>query len=314
MIELIPPGTTIDFTRYYRYTLIGSLVLLVFAVIVPLASGVKYGIDFSGGTLVHLRFEKPVDIGEVRDAVQSLASGESGVQEFGGAGNEFLVRLPESDPDLRKGLTDQIREQLQKKFEGKSSFEVLRVETVGPRVGRDLRRKALLAVAAATLAMGIYIALRFDYRFGIGAGAALVHDVLVVFLFLCVFGYEFDLNIVAALLTIVGFSVNDNVVISDRIRETVRKSRKEPFASVLNRALNETLSRTVLNSGTAILVALALFLLGGEMIHGFAFALVIGFTVGTYSSIFIASPIVLYLDRGTAPARAAAARGRAARS
>ena len=314
MIELIPPGTNIDFSRFYRYTLIGSVLLLVFGLALPITLGINYGIDFSGGTLVHLRFAKPTDIGELRGALGSLSEGESGVQDFGGTGNEFLVRLPESDPDLRKNLADQIRQRLTEKFGDKSEFEVLRVESVGPRVGRDLRRKALLAVAAATLAMGIYIAIRFDYRFGIGAAVALLHDVLVVFVFLCLFGYEFDLTTVAALLTIVGFSVNDNVVISDRIRENMRKNRREPFPSLLNRALNETLSRTVLNSGSAIIVALTLFALGGEMIRGFAFALVIGFTVGTYSSIFITSPIVIYLGKTAPTSGALSARGRAARS
>ena len=314
MIELIPPGLNIDFTRYYKLAIAGSILTLVLGLMLPLVRGVNYGIDFSGGTLVHLRFAKPVDIGDVRSAVSSLAAEDAGVQDFGGTGNEFLVRLPESDPDLQKGLADQVRKGLEQHFGGKAEFEILRIESVGPRVGRDLRQKAMLALAAATLAMGIYIAARFDYRFGIGAAVALVHNVLVVFVFLCLFGYEFDLNIVAALLTITGFSVNDNVVISDRIRENMRKNRREPLASLLNRALNETLSRTVLNSGTAIIVALALFTLGGEMIRGFAFALLIGFIVGTYSSLFITSPIVLYLGRAAPAPAASASRGRAART
>lgn len=314
MIELIKPGINIDFTRYYKYALIGSLVTVLLGLMLPLIRGINYGIDFSGGTLVQLRFENPVEIGSIREALGKLGEGDISVQDFGGVGNEFLVRLPEADPDLRKGLTDQIRQRLQETFAGKSSFEVLRVESVGPRVGKDLRRRGFLAVAAATVAMGIYIALRFEIRFGIGVAVALLHDVLVVFVFLCLFNYEIDLSIVAALLTIVGFSVNDNVVISDRIRENMHKNRREPFAVLLNRAINETLSRTILNSGTAIIVALALFLLGGEMIHGFAFALVIGFIVGTYSSIFIASPIVLYAGKATPAQSAPVGRGRAARS
>ncbi len=308
MIELIRPGTNIDFTRYYKYAIAGSILVVALGLVLPLVQGINYGIDFSGGTLVHLRFSKPAEIGALREALGSLSSGEPSVQDFGGAAHEFLVRLPEADPDLRKGLADQVRARLTEHFPNPADFEILRVESVGPRVGKDLRRKGFLAVAAATLAMGIYIALRFEVRFGIGTGVALVHNVLVVFVFLCLFGYEFDLNIVAALLTIVGFSVNDNVVISDRIRENMRKNRREPLAALLNRAINETLSRTILNSGTAVIVALALFLLGGQMIHGFAFALLIGFLVGTYSSIFIASPIVLYLERGKAGSGARAAR------
>ncbi|MGH7897915.1 MAG: protein translocase subunit SecF [Candidatus Binatia bacterium] len=296
MIELIKPGINIDFTRYYKYTIGASILTVLLGLLLPLTRGINYGIDFSGGTLIHLRFGQPVEVGAIREALGTLGSGDTGVQELGGGSKEFLVRLPEADPELREGFSNQVQARLGERFAGKSEFEVLRVESVGPRVGKDLRRKGFLAVAAATVAMGIYIAFRFEIRFGIGAAVALIHDVLVVFIFLCLFNYEFDLNIVAALLTIVGFSVNDNVVISDRIRENMRRNRREAFATLLNRAINETLSRTVLNSGTAIIVALALFLLGGEMIHGFAFALLVGFIVGTYSSIFIASPVVLYLD------------------
>ena len=294
MIELIKPGTNIDFARYYPYAMVGLAVAVVLAIVVPLVRGVNYGIDFTGGTLVQLRFSAPVDIGQIRDAVKTVSEGDASVQDFGR--NEYLVRLPESDPDLRKGLPDQITARLTERLGNDVKFEVMRVETVGPRVGKDLRRKAFLAVGASTLMMGIYVALRFELRFAIGAAAALLHNVLITFVALCLFGYEFDLNVVAALLTIVGFSVNDTVVISDRIRENMRKNRREPLAELLNRSINETLSRTILNSGTVILVALTLYLFGGPMIHSLAFALLVGFIVGTYSSIFVASPIVLYMD------------------
>lgn len=303
MIELIKPGTNIDFTSYYKLALTGSVLTIVLGLLLPIVRGVNYGIDFTGGTLVHVRFTKATEIGDIRKAIAGLSAGEANVQELGGGRTEFLVRLPEADPELKTGLAEKVRSALAARGGGNEGVEILRLESVGPRVGKDLRQRALLAVAAATLMMGAYIAFRFQIAFGIGAAAALVHDVLVVFVFLCLFGYEFDLNIVAALLTIVGFSVNDNVIVADRIRENMQKNRREAIPSLLNRSINETLSRTILNSGTAILVALALFILGGEMIHGFAFALVIGFIVGTYSSIFIASPVVLYMD--------ASSRGRA---
>lgn len=313
MIEFIKPGTNIDFTRYYKYAIAGSILTVVLGMLLPLVRGINYGIDFSGGTLVHVRFAKPVEIATLREALGGLASGDTSVQDFGGAANEFLIRLPESDAGLREGLGDRIRARLQERLGNQSGFEVLRIESVGPRIGKDLRRKGLLAVLAATVVMGIYIAFRFDFRFGIGTAVALVHNVLVVFVFLCLFGYEFDLNIIAAMLTIVGFSVNDNVVISDRIRENLRKNRREPLSVLLNRSINETLSRTILNSGTAIIVALALFILGGEMMRGFAFALLVGFIVGTYSSIFIASPIVLYIRTKSSPAARAPVKTSAAR-
>jgi preprotein translocase subunit SecF len=184
---------------------------------------------------------------------------------------------------------------LEEKF-GKGALEVQRVETVGPRVGRELRVRAVLAVMFSTLMMGAYMWFRFELRFGIGAAIALIHDVLMTVGALAIMNYEFDLTIVAALLTVVGFSVHDTVIVSDRIRENMRKSRREPLAKVINNSINETLSRTILTTGTALLVLLALYFLGGNVINGFAFALLVGFIVGTYSSIYIASPIVLWLD------------------
>jgi preprotein translocase subunit SecF len=244
-------------------------------------------------------------------------TGDATVQDFGRASSEFLIRLSESDPDLKKGLADRIREALQAKFGADNSFEILRVESVGPGVGSDLRLRALLSVLAATVMMTGYIALRFEVRFGIGAGLALLHDVLIAVGALSLFGYELDLTIVAALLTIVGFSVNDTVIVSDRIRENMHRSRREPLASIINRSINETLSRTILTNGTAILVVIVLYVLGGEVIHGFAFTLLVGFVVGTYSSIFIASPLVLRLGGSTAteskPSTKAPAKTRAAR-
>ena len=179
---------------------------------------------------------------------------------------------------------------------GEGAYEILRAENVGPKVGQDLWREATLAVLAATVIMGIYIAVRFDLPIGVGAAVKLVHDVLITLGAVSLASMEFDLSTVAALLTVVGFSVNDNVIISDRIRESRRKNRRESLPVLINRSINETLSRTVINSGTVVLTTTALFVLGGPVIHSFAFALLVGFVIGTYSSIFVSTPIVLYLE------------------
>lgn len=294
MLELIKPNTHFDFVGYRKVAIVLSIVLNVASLLALLVVGAKYGIDFAGGTLLHVRFKQPVAIAEVRGAVDQ-SGGDISVQDFGTDKGEYLLRIPESASDLA-GLTVTIREKLDGKF-GAASYEVLRSETVGPRVGSDLRQRAVLAVIFATIMMGAYIAFRFELRFGVGAAVALVHDVMMTIGALILFGYEFDLGIVAALLTIVGFSVNDTVIVSDRIRENLHKHRRMPLADLINLSINETLSRTILTTGTALLVVLTLYLMGGSVIHGFAFALLVGFTVGTYSSIFIASPIVLAFEK-----------------
>ncbi len=301
MLQIIKPGTNIDFIGRRKYAFLFSGGLIALSVILFVSAGPKYGIDFAGGTLLHVRFQQDVGIGAIRQALDDLGGAVS-VQDFGAVRGEYLLRVPQVESDAGK-LGDRITQALQKSFG--SAFEVLRTETVGPRVGSELRQKAILAVLFATLMMGAYISLRFELRFGVGAAIALLHDVIVTVGALILFGYEFDLTIVAALLTVVGFSVNDTVIVSDRIRENMRKSRRQTLGSVVNASINETLSRTVLTTGTAVLVIIALYLLGGNVIHGFAFALMVGFVIGTYSSIFVASPIVLAFERRASSARAA---------
>jgi preprotein translocase subunit SecF len=304
-MELIKPGTNFDFVGNFRRAYLVSLALILAGVISLIVhGGPNYGIDFAGGTLVQIRFKEPTRIDDVRKALATAELAEAAIQDFGtnGAGpSEFLIRVPIKGEQL-SDFSAQITSALEAKF-GKDSWEIQRMETVGPRVGSELRWRALLAVIAATIMMGVYIWIRFELRFGIGAAVALFHDVLITVGALSLANYEFDLTIVAALLTVVGFSVNDTVIVSDRIRENLRKNRRDPLDKIINRSINETLSRTVLTTGTAMLVLLALFFLGGKVINGFAFALLVGFTVGTYSSIFIASPIVYYLQ-GPAFARA----------
>jgi preprotein translocase subunit SecF len=302
-MELIKPGTNFDFIGFQRAAYILSGIAVVVALLSLFAfGGPNYGIDFTGGTMVQVRFRDATSIGDLRGTLNALPLGKVTIQDFaesfgagmGGGGSEFLIRMPLGEDEM-EDTSNILTVALEERF-GADSFEIQRIEMVGPRVGSTLRTQAILAVLFATLMMGLYIWIRFELRFGIGAYAALAHDVIVTLGALSLFRFEVDLTVVAALLTVVGFSVNDTVIISDRIRENMRKSRRAPLAKIINTSINETLSRTVLTTGTALFVILALFFLGGNVIHGFAFTLLVGFTVGTYSSVFIASPIVLQLE------------------
>ncbi len=305
MFELSPPNTKIDFLGWRRTTLVISLLLIIASLVLVVVRGLNLGIDFAGGSLVHVRFATAKQTDEVRAVLAKAGFADLDIQDLGGNRSELLIRVPlteEGSESVSKRVTATLGEAF-----GAAQVDILRVEAVGPRVGEALRGKAILAVLLATLMMGVYIWLRFAWRFGVGVAGAILHDVIIVVGFLVAFNYEFDLNIIASLLTVVGFSVNDKVVVSDRIRESRRKDRRSPLATVINASVNETLSRTILTNGTAFVSVLALYLLGGSVIHGFAFALVIGSLIGTYSTIFVASPIVLFFER-SAPS-AAAARG-----
>lgn len=291
-MELIKPNTNFNFVRYAKGAAVFSGVLIL----IGLASlwyhgGPNYGVDFAGGTAVQVKFTQPVIIADIREALAATNIANITVQDFGQGGNEFLIRMPETEAGT-EGLAAQIQKGLAGKF-GEQAFEIRRVEAVGPKVGKDLRQKALLAVVFSTLMMGIYVAVRFEPRFGIGAAVALVHDVLITIGALSLMNMEFDLTVIAALLTVTGFSVNDTVVVCDRIRENMRKLRRDSLATIINRSINDTLSRTIITNGTATLTVIVLLILGGNVIHSFAFALLVGFIFGTYSSIYIASPIVL---------------------
>ena len=293
--ELIPPGTRIDFVGLRFKMLLLSWTTIAVGLAWAYVGGINWGIDFVGGTMVHVKFAAPTPIGDVRAALLKPELGEALVQDVGRAGNEFQIRVRGAEKGGSSSVSDAIKADLREKF-GEGTYDMLRVETVGPKVGKDLGRSATLAVLAATLVMGVYIALRFELRFGIGAAIALLHDVLMTVGALAIARMEFDLTTVAALLTVVGYSVHDTVIVSDRIRENMKKMRRESLATIMNISINETLSRTLITSGTAILVTAALFVLGGPVIHSFAFALLVGFIVGTYSSIYVASPVVLYLE------------------
>jgi preprotein translocase subunit SecF len=301
MIEIIKAGTNIDFLALRKYAIALSLVVIGIGVAsLIVKGGPNYGIDFTGGLQLHVRVGSEVTIGEIRAAVADLGVGDVQVQAFEGQSGEYLLRVGvQADEELSGGVAARIKERMRERF-GQRGFEELRTELVGPRVGKDLRRRAILSVVFATAVMGIYIAIRFDFRFGIGAAIALFHDVAVTVGVLSLVDVEVDLTIIAALLTIVGYSVNDTVVISDRIRENMKATKHPLIGPIINRSINETLSRTILTTGATMLAVVALYLFGGTVIHGFAFALIVGFIAGVYSTVFIASPVVEWLETGQA--------------
>jgi preprotein translocase subunit SecF len=303
-MELIRPGSKIPFTRYRRIALIASMVVNLAVLAWLFTKGPNLGVDFAGGTMVQLKFQQRTTIPDLRQALATIDLGGSTIQEFGQEGAfEFLVRVEKVGLEIA-ALGDQMKKALTAKF-GADKFEIRRVEFVGPKIGEDLRWRGTLSVIAAMAMMGVYIWIRFasafgarfGLHFGLGAVIALIHDVLVTVGALMLANYEFDLTVVAALLTIIGFSVNDTVVICDRIRENLRKIRRESLEHIVNTSINETLSRTILTTGTASLVLSALYLLGGAVIRPFAFALLIGFISGVYSTVFIARPVILLWER-----------------
>ena len=293
-MEFIKPGTTFDFIGRRRIAMSASAVLIVIGLLTAGIRGLNYGIDFAGGTLVELRMPRDVDIEDVRRELRGIGMGDSTIQHYGSK-DEILIRMMRS-PTRIGGLQDEIIKALEGSF-GQGKIELRRTEVVGPQVGAALRRQAILAIAYALIGILIYITIRFEFRFAVAAIIALVHDVLITLGAFAVTNKELSLPVIAAFLTIVGYSLNDTIVVFDRIRENLKLFRRESYEAVFNRSINETLSRTILTSLTTMLVVLALFFLGGEVIHDFAFALVVGIVVGTYSSIFVASPILVFWQR-----------------
>ena len=297
-MELIKPGINIPFTRYRKIAVMLSTAVNLAVLIALFVKGPNLGVDFAGGTVVQLKFQQKVAIPDIRRALETVGLGTAVIQDFGEQGsNEYLVRLDKTSGEIG-AMSEQIKKALSDQF-GARNFELRRIESVGPKVGEDLRFRGVMSVLAATVMMGVYIWLRFELRFGVGAVIALTHDILVTVGALLLANYEFDLTIVAALLTVVGYSVNDTVIVCDRIRENMRKIKRENLESIINTSINETLSRTIITTTTAIMVLVALFFLGGAVIRPFAFALLVGFFSGVYSTIFIASPVILLWEKRT---------------
>jgi len=250
--------------------------------------GPALAIDFTGGTLAQLQFSTPTEVSDVRDRLLDYGFSRPTIQQFGEE-NEILVRVPVEE------TSEAFRQRLQEALAG-TYFEVRRLESVGPKIGGELRGKAMQAVLFALVGILIYISLRFDRYYALGAVAALGHDVLITLGVFSILNLEVDLAIIAAFLTIVGYSLNDTIVVFDRIRENVKIYRKEDFFITVNKSVNQTLNRTIITSVTTFVVVFVLYLIGGEVIKYFAFALIIGVLVGTYSSIYVASPLMATLE------------------
>ncbi len=337
-MEIIKPGTHIDFVgkRKIAYSISSALILLSIISLIA-HGGPKFGIDFVGGSLIQVKFSQPAPIDKIKDGLRAIDIENATVQNMGAAAdNEFLIRIDaaninaqEFTPALKKALASAVG----------ADADIRRVEMVGPQVGRDLQEKALLAIFFSLIFLAIYISGRFEFKwaqsgivalvlggavyglhtlgvsmaliivvalavtlalfwvlglkYALGAIVALIHDVTITVGALSLMDKEITLTVIAALLTLIGYSLNDTIIVYDRIRENLKKLQKTPLGEIINRSVNETLSRTILTAGTVFVVVMALFLLGGDIIHDFAFALLVGVLIGTYSSIYVASPIVL---------------------
>jgi preprotein translocase subunit SecF len=293
-------NTHYDFIKWRWHALILSLVLIWAGVAsIYLKGGVPLGIEFTGGTAVVLQFSQPVGEDVVRKAVDSISK-EAVVQQYGApAAHEIVVRLPLM-PGHEEGTSleeDARRVEEALRAANVGSFAVRSKDSIGPIMGRDYQSKGVWATVAALGGMLIYVAFRFRFSFALGAIVAAFHDILITIVFLAWFGYDLSLNIIAALLTITGYSVNDTIVVFDRVRENQRQMRREPLDEIVNKSVNQTIGRTIITSGTTLLAVLALYLFGGEVLRGFAFTMLVGVLTGTYSTIFIAASIAIILSR-----------------
>ena len=286
-MEFISPEVNIDFVKKMKVAAAISCIIIVIGIISLIAhGGPRWGIEFKGGTSIQVLFKKPVSTASLRANLEKAGFPQVKIQKIG-RGNEFVIYSTRSSSNVK----DEIKEALKSSYG--SDFEIRKVDMIGPKISKDLKKKGITAMVIAVFAILVYVGLRFQFRFATGAVFALIHDVLITITFLSLFNFEFTLDIIAALLMIIGYSLNDTIVVFDRIRERVRMAKKISRELAINRGINEVLSRTVLTSLTTLFVVLCLFFLGGGAIHGFAFALLVGIISGTYSSIFIASPVLL---------------------
>ncbi len=290
-MQILKDKLAIDFMGRRHIAIIISSVLLALALGSLLIRGLNFGIDFTGGTLIEVGYQGPADLGEIRAVLEENGYAQAQVQHFG-TSRDVLIRIPPSDEKADVKLSDDILAVLQGST---ADVEMRRVEFVGPQVGEELTEQGGLAIIYALIGILIYIMLRFHARFAPGAVAALIHDVLVVIGVFSALQVEFDLTVLAALLAVIGYSLNDTIVVFDRIRETFRKMRKGTPLQIINASINQTLARTLMTSITTLLVLVMLYVFGGEAIHSFSMALILGVVVGTYSSIYIASTTALAL-------------------
>ena len=280
--------TSFNFSSKFRYANIFSLILFIMSVILIIFKGLNYGIDFKGGTLIELRSNN-TDASSIRDVLKNMDLGDVNVKKFGKEG-DFLIKVEQKGdnnkliPEIKKNLFDYLN----------SDVNFRRVENVGPKVSAELLESGILAISLSLAAMLFYIWIRFEWQFSIGSIIALFHDVIITLGIFSFLSLEINLSIIAAVLTIVGYSMNDTVVIYDRIRENLNKFHRLNISEIANLSINETLARTIITSATTLLALFSIFILGGEILRGFSFAMILGVLIGTYSSIFVASPVLKY--------------------
>jgi preprotein translocase subunit SecF len=302
--------TTYDFLRWRWHAIAVSWIIIITGIITIATRGIPKGVEFAGGTVVIIQFDQPVTVQQVRAALDKFypAGGQNTeVQGYGDPSQrQVMVRVPQVGVESGGSLsaTAQAVENALRRS-GIGGFHRQGTQIVGPSVGRELTSKGIWATVLSLIGILLYLAFRFQFSFGVGAVVATIHDLLITLAFLAFFRYDMTLNVIAAILTMTGYSTNDTIVIFDRIRENLRSMRRDDLKTIINASVNQTLNRTIITSGTALLTALALFFFGGEVLHGFAFTMVVGIITGTYSSVFIAAAIVSFW-RGAAPTRAAA--------
>jgi len=292
-MEFFRKQTHIDFISRVRIAYVISILLIIASIGSLLTRGLNFGLDFTGGTLIQVSYAEAPVLDEIRSSLNGGGFPDAVVQTFGTT-RDLVIRLaPRSEEESSADLSTKVLESLRQS--SASTMELGRVEFVGPQIGGELRDQGGLAMIYVLAGILIYITLRFQWRFSVGAVTALIHDLIITFGFLSVFQVEFDLTVVAAILAVLGYSLNDTIVVFDRIRENFRTIRKGTPKDVVNTSVNQTLSRTIMTSGTTLIVLVVLFYMGGSIIHAFAYTLIIGILVGTYSSIFVASAVTLSL-------------------
>ncbi len=301
-IRIVPGETNLDFVGKRFLALILSGILLLASVFLIATKGLNFGIDFTGGTVIEIKTEEPLDLAELRGELNTLELGAISIQEFGSP-DDLLIRLPQQqsaddDGQAQKDAIEAVRGFLD---ENHAPVDYRRVEFVGPQVGEELKRQGVLAVLFSLFGILAYVWFRFEWQFGVASIVALAHDALLTIGLFALTQMEFNLSTVAAILMIAGYSINDTVVVFDRIRENLRKYKKKPLPELFNLSVNQMLSRTLITSVTTLLALIALYVFGGEVIRGFIYALIFGIVIGTYSSVFVASPLLMFLNikRGT---------------
>lgn len=296
-LRLVPEETDFNFIGFRKVAFVLSLIVLLGSVVLTAKDGLNFGIDFTGGTVIEVRTPEVPDLAVLRTSLNDLNLGAISIQEFG-APDDLLIRLPQQEggPEEQKAAIDAVRASLDERYNDKGAVDYRRTEFVGPQVGEELKKQGLMAIIFSLAGILLYIWFRFEWQFGVAAVIALAHDTIATIGLFALTQLEFNLSTVAAILMIAGYSINDTVVVFDRIRENLRKYKKKPLGELFNLSVNQMLSRTLMTSVTTLLALIALYIFGGEVLRGFIYALIFGIAVGTYSSVFVAAPVLMFMN------------------